>query len=112
DSGEVLLEAEEIRDAGAAPAVDALVVIADRAEVLVFGGEEADEVELGAAGVLVLVHHDVAIAGAAVLEGLGGFAEQAQGEQDEVVEVHRVGGAKGGFVALAEVPGEGENLRI
>ena len=59
-AGEVLLEAQDVADLGAAPAVDRLVVVADAADVAVGAGEEAEPEVLGDVGVLVLVDEDVA----------------------------------------------------
>ena len=59
-AGKILLEAEDVADLGAAPAVDRLVVVADAADVVVGAGEEAEPEVLGDVGVLVLVDEDVA----------------------------------------------------
>jgi hypothetical protein len=56
---EVQVEAEDVGDLGAAPAVDRLVVVADHAQVLARAGEPAHHLELGAVGVLILVDHQV-----------------------------------------------------
>ena len=99
----MFFEVEQVGDFRAAPAVDALVVIADDAEVAMNLRERMDEFELRGVRVLILVHHDVAIFGAAGFEGVGMFAEQAQREQNQIVEVHGVAGVQRGFVALGDV---------
>ena len=54
--GVVALELEDVADVGAAPGVDALVVVADHGEVAVLAGEQVGQAVLGVVGVLVLVH--------------------------------------------------------
>ena len=104
--GKMLLHVEEIGDFRAAPAVDALVVIADDAEIAMLAGERMDEIELGGVGVLIFVHHDVTILRAAGFEGVGMFGEQLQREENQVVEIHGVAGVQGGFVLRADVLGQ------
>ena len=84
-----MLEIEDVPDVGAAPFVDRLVRIADDADVLVLGGQLADDPVLGAVGVLVLVDQDVAPEPAVVGERLGNLFEELHGLQQQVVEVHR-----------------------
>ena len=57
---EMLLEVEDILDGGAAEAVDGLVVVAHHADIVVPAAQQPHQMELGDAGVLVLVHHHVA----------------------------------------------------
>ena len=59
-AGEVALEAQDVADLGAAPAVDRLVVVADDGDVAVPGGEQPQPEVLRDVGVLVLVDQDVA----------------------------------------------------
>ena len=55
-----LLEGHDVRDVGAAPPVDGLVVVADDAEFDAGPGEELDQPLLGGVHVLVLVDDQVA----------------------------------------------------
>src|SRR5690606_39077381 len=57
---EIGLEAQDVADLRAAPAIDRLVVVANAADVPVPLGEQAQPEILGHVGVLVLVHQDVA----------------------------------------------------
>ncbi len=75
-------------------------------------GQGVDQLELGGVGVLEFVHHDIAIAGAAGLQRLGMLAEQAQRQQYQVIEVHRVAGAQGRFIVRADVLGHGAHTRV
>ncbi len=60
--GKVLFEFEDVADVGAAPGIDALVLVAYGADVLVLTGEELHQLVLRAIGVLVLVDEQVTIA--------------------------------------------------
>ena len=102
---EMLLHVEQVGDLRAAPAVDALVVIADDAEVAMLAGEGLDELELRGIGVLVFIHHHVTVFGAAGLQRLGMLFEEPEREQDQIVEIHGIASAQGGLVAGADVLG-------
>ena len=52
------------------------------------------------------------ILGAAGFQRVGMLAEQAEREQDQIVEIHRVAGVQGGFVALGHVLGQRADVRI
>ena len=115
-AGEVRLEAQDVVDLGAAPAVDRLVVVADAADVGPGGaaGQQAQPQVLGDVGVLVFVDQHVAEPGLVVREHLRVVAEQPQHLQQQVAEVCRVellqallvGGVEGCALAL----GKGEGL--
>ena len=84
----VVLEVEDVGDVRPAPLVDRLIRIADHAHVAVLGGEQADHPVLGAVGVLVLVHEDVAPQAAVPGEHLGHLGEEPDRAQEQIVEVH------------------------
>ena len=102
---EVLLHVEQVGDLRAAPAVDALVIIADDAEVAMLAGQGLNELELGGVGVLVFIDHHVTVFGAAGFQRLGMLLEEPEREQDQIVEIHGIAGAQGGFVAGTDVLG-------
>ena len=89
--GVVALEVEDVAQVGAAPRVDALVVVADDGQVLALAGEQADPQVLGAVGVLVLVDVQVAPAILVVRQHAGRLLEQPHGLVEQVVEVERAG---------------------
>ena len=101
--GEVLLELEDVADVGAAPGVDALVLVADGADVFRFAGQQLHQLVLGAVGVLVLVDEQVAVAALVALADFAGDLEQAHGFEQQVVEVEGVVLAQLGLVALVDV---------
>ncbi len=106
--GEEFLELEDVCDFGAAPAVDGLVVIADDADVIGRADELLEELHLECVGVLELVDGDALEALAEDFPDVGVFAEEAFGEEEEVVEVDGVlcaefvliGGGEGGEVVV------------
>ena len=75
--GKVLLELQDVADVGAAPGVDALVLIADRADVVLAARQHAHQLVLRAVGVLILVNQDVAVAAVVALAGLARRLQQA-----------------------------------
>ncbi len=87
--GPVALEVEDVAQVRAAPRVDRLVVIADDAQVVVLLGERPDPQVLRPVRVLVLVHVQVAPALLVLGEHLRRLLEQADGLEQQVVEIER-----------------------
>ena len=92
-AGEVLFEAQDVGDLGAAPRIDRLVVVADAAEVAARLGEQLQPLVLRLVGVLIFVDEDVAEAVAIALEHVGVRAEDDQHVEQQVAEVAGVEGA-------------------
>ena len=69
--GEVLLELQNVLDVRAAPGVDALVFVADDADVLLRPGEQLHQLVLRTIRVLVLVDEQVTVAPVVSLAHLG-----------------------------------------
>ena len=67
-AGKILLEAQDVVDLGAAPAIDRLVVVADAADVVVALGEQPQPEILRDVGVLIFVDQHVFEAALIVLE--------------------------------------------
>ena len=86
-AGEVLLEAQDVVDLGAAPAVDRLVVVADAADVRRALRQEAQPQVLRDVGVLILVDQDVAEAAMIVGEYVRVLAEEAQAFEQQIAEI-------------------------
>jgi hypothetical protein len=101
-SGVVLLEIQDVLDVGAAPGIDGLVVVAHHHDAPV-GGEPLHDLVLDAVGVLVLVDEHVSEALAPGLFPLRKTAEEVQHVQEQVVEVHGVGGLQGLAVVLEDL---------
>ena len=87
----LLLKGEDVFDGGAAEFVDALVVIAHHTQVAMAAGQKADQQVLGMVGILILIHHDVAVAPLVFLQHLRELLEQPDGKQDDIVKIEGVG---------------------
>ena len=85
----VLRQALEVLDGGAAPAVDALVVVAHRGEDPLLAHQGLEQLVLGRVGVLVFIDQHMAQRAAPFLAGLLVLLQQLQRQADQVVEVHR-----------------------
>ena len=86
-AGEVMLEAEDVGDLGAAPAVDRLIVVADDAKVAARLGEQLQPFVLGLVRVLIFVDEDVAEAVAISVEDVRLGPEDHQHMQQQVAEI-------------------------
>ncbi len=84
---ELLLELEEVEQAGPPPAVDALIGIAHRRHREAVAEQPVDQRSLGHIGVLVFVQHHRRIAGAILLGRAREPFDDLQGERDLVSEV-------------------------
>ena len=93
-AGKVLLEAEDVADLGAAPAVDRLVVVADAADAAVRLRQQPEPEVLGDVGVLVLVHQQIAETLLVALEHVPVAGEEGEVVQQQVAEVGGVHGAQ------------------
>ncbi len=93
-----VLELHDVAQVGTPEAVDRLVAVADHGDVAVAAGEQQDELVLGDVGVLVLVDEHVLEALAVGLEDVRVLAEQGDGVDEQVVEVHRPGGVQPALV--------------
>jgi len=89
--------------ARAAPAVDGLVVVAHGEEIVALRQQLAQPQVLDAVGVLELVHQHVAEALTVVGGHLRILAEQLQGAQQQVAEVHQAAAVQGGLVAAVQL---------
>ena len=103
---ELLLEGEDIFDGGTAEFINALVVIAHDAQITVAAGQKADQKILGVVGVLIFIHHDVAVAALVFLQHLRVFTEQPDGKQDDIIEIQGVGGLEHLLIAAVDLGGD------
>ena len=95
---EPLLEAQNVLDGGAPEAVDALVVVAHHADVLIPARQQGGQQVLQVVGVLVLVDEHVAELALVEAAGLLVVLQKQHRLQDQVVEVHGVGGLEAALV--------------
>jgi hypothetical protein len=76
----MLLKIQEVRDVGTAPAVNALIVVTDDAQVSVFPGEGVHQIELSGIGVLGSSTITYRAFGATGLQNLGKLTKEPQGK--------------------------------
>ena len=113
-AGKILLEAQDVVDLGAAPAVDRLVVVADAADVAPPLGEQPQPQILGDVGVLVLVDQHVAEAPVIVGEHVGVLAQDPQRLEQQVAEIGGVQHLQPLLIGGVELPAAavGEGARV
>ena len=99
---EILLEAQNVADLGAAPAVDRLVVVADAGDVAVTAGEQPQPEILGHIGVLVLVDQDGPEAALILGQDVGMAGQQGQAMQQQVAEIAGVQGRQPLLIGCVE----------
>ena len=102
-AGEILLEAKDVGDLGAAPGIDRLVVVADDAEVAARLGEELQPFVLGLVGVLIFVDEKVAEAVAIAVEHVAVLAEDHQHVEQEVAEIAGIEGPQSVLILRVEL---------
>jgi hypothetical protein len=104
-AGVILREALEVVDGGAAPAVDALVVVAHGRERRVLAHQGLEQLVLHGVGVLVLVDQQMTERVLPLLPGLAVGGQQLERQADQVVEVHGLVGVQALLVALHHLGG-------
>ena len=100
---EPLLELEHVVEIGAAPAIDALVLVAHRGEVAGGSDQLAHQTELGVVGVLELVDQQMRDPALDASGHLGVGREQSHRHRDQVVEVDRRGAPQQVLVATVDL---------
>ncbi len=93
----------DVLDAGAAPAVDGLVVVADREHPAAVPGQQPQPGVLDAVGVLELVDQDMAETGAVVFEDLWPLQPELVGAQQDLGEVDQPGAPAQVLVGLVDL---------
>ena len=112
DLRKMLFQIEQVGDFRPAPAINALVIITHHAKVPVLPRQRVDQLKLRGIGVLIFVHHDVLIFGAAGLKRIRMFAKQPQRQQDQIIKIHRIAGVQRRFVAFAHMFREGAHALV
>ena len=83
-----ILELQDVADIGTAPAVDALVVVADNGDVLVFVAEQFQPFMLNRVGVLIFIDEHVIETGTDGSGDIGVLAHQLHDIENQIGEVH------------------------
>lgn len=86
----MLRELEDVADVRAAPRIDALVIVADHAEVAAFADQHLDDRELRGVRVLILVDQQIAVTVLVVRQHIGKIAEQLVHQKQHIVEIERI----------------------
>src|ERR1700730_2393020 len=81
------LEAQDVIDLGAAPAIDRLIVVADATEILAPLREQSQPQILGRVGVLIFIDEHIAEAVLIKPQDLGIFAKETHGFQQKVAKI-------------------------
>ena len=89
--GIVLLEVEYVLYLGAAEGVYRLGIVPHHTDVVVTGGELAEDEVLAVVGVLVLIHQDVREAGGDLCESVFVVPQEDVHVDEDVVEIHDAG---------------------
>ena len=90
-AGVEFFKVEDIFNGSAAETVDALVVIAHHADVALRPGEQTDQTELRHAGVLILVHQQVAVLILVEFPHVRVIGQQLHGLINQIVKIERTG---------------------
>ena len=110
----VMLEAQDVVDLGATPAIDRLIVVTDAAEVVPALRQKSQPEILDHVGILILVHQHVFESALVLLQDVGILAEKPQTFEQQVAEVGGVEGLQprliGGIEDLPFAIGEGSGL--
>ena len=88
-----------MRDFGAAPGIDRLVVVPYDAQVAVPLGQGFDDAILAAVRVLVLIDQEMVESRCFLTADVGKPFEQLFGQQQQVVEIDRTGGLQRSLIA-------------
>ena len=85
-----LFKVQNIHNIGTAEFVDGLVIIADNTQILVAGGEKAEQCKLSRVRILVLIHKEKAEAFLILAKNFRFFLKQFYGFHDEVIKIKRI----------------------
>ena len=98
----IALEAQNIIDLGAPPAIDRLIVVADAADIVAPLGEQPQPQILGGVGVLIFIDEHIAEAVLIEFQDLGIFAKEPQGFEQKIAEIGGVEGLQPLLIELIE----------
>ena len=102
-AGEILVEAQDAADLGAAPAIDRLVVIADAANIVAPARQQAQPQILRHIGILIFIDQNIFEASLILRQYLGLGGEDGQIVRQEIAEIRRVGDSKPLLIAAVKL---------
>ena len=108
---EIFFKIKNVANIGAAPGINALIFIADDADILLLARQHLHQFVLGTVGVLIFIDQYVAESTVVVAADRRHRAQQANGFQQQIIEVERVGPLQFLVVEVIEM-GDAFRLRI
>ena len=102
-AGEVLFEAQDVADLGAAPAVDRLIVVADAADVLVPRRQQPEPEILRDVRILIFIDQNEAKPPLILLQNVNVLLEDRHHMQKQIAEVAGVQRQQAGLVLLVNL---------
>ena len=102
-AGEILLEAQDVAHFGPAPGIDALIVVADAADVAVLLRQQPQPQILGDVGVLIFIHQNIMKAALILVQDVRVAQEQGQGVQQQIAEVAGVQAQQALLIQLVQI---------
>ena len=108
----MFFQIQQVRHFRSAPAVNALVIIANHTEIPMNFRQGVDQFELRGIGILIFIHHHETILGPTSRQGILVFAKQLQGQYDQIVKVHRIARLQGGVVFAGDDLGHRHQILV
>ena len=99
----IFLKIQQVGNLRAAPAVNALVIIAHHAHIAMLSCQHSHQLKLCRVGVLIFIDHHVLVSGSAFLQCFGVFIKQLQRQHQQIIKIHRVGRLQRSVIALANM---------
>src|SRR5262245_38217389 len=101
-TGKILLEAQDVANLGAAPAVDRLIIVADAGQIAVSLREQPQPEILGDIGVLILVDQDDLEAALIFRQQIRLLGEKSEAVEQKVTEIAGIERAQAILIVLVE----------
>ncbi len=112
-AGKILVELLDVFDAGTAPAVNRLIIVANHHQVIVAAGQHAQPGVLHSVSVLELIDQDMAEAALIVVQQAGIVQPQLVGAQQDFSKVHHAAALTGLFIGgIDREHGAGELVTV
>ena len=108
----ILFKAHDVADIRAAPAIDALVVIADDANVAVRAAKQLHKAVLRHVGVLIFIHQHIAEPAAVFFKNIRVGLKQRERFHEQVVKIERIRSAEALFILLVNAQRKPLAVRI
>ena len=84
---EIMLKFKDVPNIRLPKSVNALCIIADNADILLFLGQKADQVELKRIRILILIDQNVSVAFVILFAGFGRMPQEFDRLDEQIVEI-------------------------